>query len=591
MREGFRPIVLVAAVVLAGCLGGATGGAPSDTALSFATADDAGLDYETTDSGLGNGNDSVYAADYDNDLQTDLLAIGGDDPTLFHNTGGAFERSEALPTIPGHVQSALFFDRDVDGWQDLLVLRRNATPVFLENREGEFHRADVGLDDELAIPVSASAGDYTGDGCPDLFVAQYGDWESTTPSAWNAPTTLIEQDNGNPNLLYRGTCADATNGSSGFERATDAGIEGAHWSLATSFVDLNGDGRSDIHVANDYYNDTIYYNEGDGTFEKRVLGEQTDRNGMSSETADLDGDGRLDLFVTNIYFPENTSALSEQERELFESFVENRLGKRMRGNNVLLGANETNSTDGTDGANNAGSTSSAGDANSTSVGDANSTNASDAGFTYAGERLGLHRGGWGWAAAITDFDSDGEQDVFHTTQTIIAFNDSEPRYPTPMTWVQHDGDFYRQSATGIGFESTNGRGVAHLDYDRSGTADLALATYDDRHRLYQNNASQGNSLQVRVQSGSLNHTSLGARVSATAGNDTQLRVNTAKADYQSQDTRFLHFGIGESESVSELRVVWPDGTERVLENVSAGQRIVVTPGGIADHASYRNATG
>ncbi|WP_049898313.1 CRTAC1 family protein [Halococcus agarilyticus] len=586
MRVGPRVIVLVAAVVLAGCLGGASDGAPSNSALSFAAADDAGLAYETTDSGLGNGNDSVYAADYDNDLHTDLLAIGGDDLALFHNTGGSFERSGALPEIAGHVQSALFFDRDTDGWQDLLVLRRNATPVFLENRKGEFHRADVGLDDELAIPVSASAADYTGDGCPDLFVAQYGDWENTTPRAWNAPTTLIEQDNGNPNLLYRGTCADVTNESGGFERATDTGIEGSHWSLATSFVDLNADGRPDIHVANDYYNDTIYYNEGDGTFEKRVLGAETDRNGMSSETADLDGDGRLDLFVTNIYFPENTSALSEQERELFESFVENRLGKRMRGNNVLLGANETNGTNGTDGTNgtnNAGSTS--------STGDTTSTTASDAGFTYAGKRLGLYRGGWGWAAAITDFDSDGEQDVFHTTQTVIAFDDSNPRYPTPMTWVQHDGDFYRQSATDIGFESTNGRGVAHLDYDRSGTADLALATYDDRHRLYRNNASQGNSLQVRVKSGSLNHTSLGARVSATAGNDTQLRVNTAKADYQSQDTRFLHFGLGESESVSELRVAWPDGTERVLENVSAGQRIVVTPGGIADRADYRNATG
>jgi hypothetical protein len=581
MRVRLRAIGIVVAVVLAGCLGGASGGTPSDTTLSFAAADDAGLGYETTDSGTGNGNDSVYAADYDNDLHTDLLAIGGDDPVLFHNTGGGFERSGVLPAISGHVQSALFFDRDVDGWQDLLVLRRNATPVFLENHGGEFRRADVGLDDELAIPVSASAADYTGDGCPDLFVAQYGDWENTTPRAWNAPTSLIERDNGNPNRLYRGSCADGTNESGGFERVTDAGIAGAHWSLASSFADLDGDGRPDIHVANDYYNDTIYYNRGDGTFEKRVLGAETDRNGMSSEAADLNGDRRLDLFVTNIYFPENTSALSDQERDLFESFVENRLGKRMRGNNLLLGTNRTDGTNGTD---------PGGIAGSDDVG-TNGTSGSDAGFEYAGERFGVHRGGWGWAAAVTDFDSDGEQDVFHTTQAVITFYESDPRYPTPTTWVQHDGSFYRQNATDIGFEPTDGRGVAHLDYDRSGTADLALATYDDRHRLYRNNASQGNSLQVRVKSGSLNHTSLGTRVAATVGNDTQLRVNTAKADYQSQDTRLLHFGLGENESVSELRVAWPDGTERVLEDVSAGQRIVVTPDGITDRADYRNATG
>lgn len=39
-------------------------------------------------------------------------------------------------------------------------------------------------------------------------------------------------------------------------------------------------------------------------------------------------------------------------------------------------------------------------------------------------------------------------------------------------------------------------------------------------------------------------------------------------------TRTLHFGLGEYDTVT-IRVVWPDGTERVLESVSVNRRLVV----------------
>lgn len=88
---------------------------------------------------------------------------------------------------------------------------------------------------------------------------------------------------GNPNLLFDGDC-------NSFEQVENAGIEGTRWSLATSFVDLTGDGYLDIHVGNDFNTDVLYVNQHDGTF-RRVEIPATDRHAMASEVADVTGDG------------------------------------------------------------------------------------------------------------------------------------------------------------------------------------------------------------------------------------------------------------------------------------------------------------
>lgn len=548
MHLGARLLLLAAVVVLAGCVAAPVQNEleePSDTELSFTEVTaDAGFQYESADRGMGNGNDGLYVTDYDNDLREDILAIGGSEPVLFRNTDGKFERTGAIPTVSGTIQGALFFDHDNDGWEDLLILRRGETPVFLENREGSFRKTDVGLNDELSVPVGASAADYTGNGCLDLFIIQYGDWSETTPYGWQSQLPFeMEDDNGHPNALYRGSCGE-------FDLVDDAGIEGVHWSLATSFVDLNGDDRPDIHVANDYYNDTIYYNNGDATFNRTVLGSETDRNGMSSTVADITGNGHSDIFVTNIYFPRDSSDLTETERRLFKGFRDNRLGKRMHGNNLLVGT--------------------------------------DSGFEFAGEEAGVDEGGWGWAAITTDFDSSGQQDLFHTTQRIMRFNKSEPVYTSPMLWIQEDNEFYRQHALEIGFSETDGRGAVHADFDHTGSADVAIATFDGQYHLYRNDGPQGNSLQVRVK-GNREGTAIGARVYVVTDNRTQVQLNDDKTDYQSQSTRFLHFGVGDSVTVNELRIVWPDGTERTFEDVETGQRLLVAPDGITDRLSYQEA--
>ena len=540
LRRKAGILAVVALLVLAGCSGG-VGGFVGGTEWGFEdVTGSAGIQYEAQASGVGNGDSGVYVTDYDDDGWPDVLAIGGEEPALFENRNGSFERSGDLPAIDITVQGAHFFDADGDGREDLLLLPRNGEAVFLRNEGGRFVRTENGLGTEMGVAVGASTADYDGDGDLDVFVAQYGDWAETTPEGFLHPEGgYVAEDNGGPNLLFENT-------ENGFVNVTgEAGISGAHWSLAASFVDLTGDGRPDIHVANDFNNDTLYRNQGDGTFERVVMGAETSRNGMSSEIGDFDGDGRADLFVTNIYFPVDEANISAEKRARLQRYFAFVLrSKRIEGNNLVL-------------------------------------NRDRAEFEFAGGAYGVKEGGWGWAAVHADLDNDGDRDLFHATQDVVRIDDEDPHFTYPMVFERTGENFTSRDASELGFEETNGRGVGELDFDRDGDVDLLVSTYDGPLKLYENNADElggRHSLQVSVLD-SDGATAIGAEVSVTADGTNQFDVVNAKSDYQSQDTRVLHFGLGESEEVAEMTVVWPDGTERTFESVAADQRLRVFPNG------------
>ncbi|MFB6138027.1 MAG: CRTAC1 family protein [Halobacteriaceae archaeon] len=514
--------------------------------FDFAPAE-AGFDYEYEVSATGGmmrtTNAGVYTADYDGDGWQDLLAVGGEHPVLFRNTGGSFVRSGALPPIAGEVRSALFLDHDGDGDQDLLFLADGRAPQLLENVGGAFEHADA-FEDSLPLAWGATTADYDRDGCLDLFVYQYGNWTKRLPEGYGSGnySVPVNEDNGNPDHLYRGTCGD-------FEHvnATAAGIRGARWTLAASFVDLTGDGLPDIHQANDINYDVLYVNQGDGTFRQVLLPERTNRNGMSSEVADVTRDGRLDVFVTNIFYPKWAM------RQINAGLL-----LKARGNNLI--ANHGNGT-----------------------------------FVMRGDQYGINVGGWGWAAVIADLDNDGDQDLFHTTRNMsferrdVYFTDAEKRrlnshefYHYPVLYARAGQTFTGVSAQASGFPQLNSRGVARLDFDRDGRLDLAVATTGE-YRLFENRMDRGRAVQVRVLGpGGSPAGALGATVTVAAptlpNGSVERRVH-ARTDFLSQDSRLVHVGVGNASTV-DVTVRWPDGTERTFRDVAVGGRVVVSPDGV-----------
>jgi enediyne biosynthesis protein E4 len=81
-----------------------------------------------------------------------------------------------------------------------------------------------------------------------------------------------------------------------------------HFSLAMSTGDFNGDGYTDIYVANDFGPDDLYLNDHGKRF-VRVAGKmfgsigKDTYKGMNCSIADLDNRGMLDIYVSDIHVP------------------------------------------------------------------------------------------------------------------------------------------------------------------------------------------------------------------------------------------------------------------------------------------------
>jgi hypothetical protein len=574
VAAGLAAVVLVVAgtgVVL----DGSAAAADRETPFAFReVADERGFGYATARAFTGNANAGVYVSDYDRDGWPDLLALGDPGPALFENVGGEFRRAGVLPDLEARITGALFLDYDGDGREELLLLplpgsapdaaRPDDRPLLFGDASEGFAYAGAANATLSGFPIGATAADADGDGVLDVFVIQSGRWSDRTPVGFRNPDSVgsITDDNGAPNLLLGGT-------GTGFENATaGSGVDGRRWSLATSFLDLTGDGHPDVHVANDFNEDVLYVNRGDGTFRAVRMGEVTDRNQMASEIGDVDGDGRPDVFTTNIFSRSTPDAggdrtLGNRDRNQY------RQSDRAEGNNLLI-------------------------------------NRGNGSFVDRAAAYGV-RGGtefWGWAAVLGDLDNDGDLDLVHASNREVSgggrVGAAEPTYP--LAWEFADGRFRRLDAARLGFGRQDGRGLAALDFDRDGDLDLAVANNGGPYRLYENRGAEtaggllggglfggadAHSLSILVR-GSDTYLAHGATVSVTAGETTRYRFVASDAGYLSQESRVLHVGLGDRAVADRVQITWNDGTTATLTDVAADRYLVVHPNGtVTEPASHR----
>lgn len=284
---------------------------------------------------------SVAVADVDGDGLPDLfltnpLARAEDRISLWRNQGGfRFERV-ALPALDalaadparhGLASGGLFVDVDGDEAPDLLVLVSFGRPRLLLNRIAEgrgFVDATPGSGlPDYTVSVAANALDFDRDGNVDLVLGNVldpylpGYAEPTRLNIFDLPEPAYPGDrrmfrfmhdgwhnatNGGPNVLLRG------NGDGTFEPVDAAamGLPQTHWTIAIGTGDLDGDGWTDLYMANDFGPDDLYVNEGGAGF-RRVAGRwfgdvgRDTYKGMNASLADVDRDGRLDVYVSNVH--------------------------------------------------------------------------------------------------------------------------------------------------------------------------------------------------------------------------------------------------------------------------------------------------
>ena len=273
----------------------------------------------------------VAVLDYDGDGRLDIFFTNGaelQDPMppgvapdkkgprfanrLFHNDGeGTFSDmtdQAGLRGDRGYGMGVAVGDYDNDGAPDLYVTGYGGNVLY--HNDGHGHFTDVTLRSGTAASGwSTSAGffDYDNDGRLDLFVCRYLDWsfannvycgerrpgyrEYCHPRSFKGATNVLFRNNGD------GTFTDISE-KTGLTRFVGK-------ALGVAFADYDGDGRTDIYVANDSEPGLLLRRDDLGRLTDAALSAGVAVNeeglavaGMGTDFADYDNDALPDIFVT-----------------------------------------------------------------------------------------------------------------------------------------------------------------------------------------------------------------------------------------------------------------------------------------------------
>lgn len=543
--------------------------------LFYEVATDAGIDatYRNGEEGsphlsilesLGGG---IALIDYDGDGLLDVFVPGGgyfDGPDkkqikghpckLFKNLGGwkfvDVTREVGLDTLAGgqpwfYSHAAAVADYNRDGWPDLLVtgwgrvaLFRNVPVNPADPTKGR-HFQDVssaaGLDRGITWATSAAWADLDADGWPDLYVCQYVNWSwenhprhQYDGHTFDVPPPRVFQ--GLPHKVFRnntdGTFTDVSD-AAGLNKGGD-GSKG----LGVLAIDVNADGKPDVFVANDTVNKFLYINRSTPgkirfTEEGMLAGVALDGFGsangsMGLDAGDPDGSGSPALWVTN---------------------YENELHGLYR----------------------------------------NLSNPDRVFFMYDTPASGIAAIGQkfvGWGTGFFDIDHDGWEDLFIANGHAIRHPTGAERRQRPVLLRNCGGKFKEISKrAGPYFQQAHlARGAALGDLDNDGRIDLVVSHINERVAVLRNVAPEGNHW-LGVQLARQQHAdTVGARVVLETGGRKQTRFARGGGSYASSSDRRLVFGLGKTDRIDRLTVIWPDGEQQVWLGLSLDRYHILVQG-------------
>ena len=137
------------------------------------------------------------------------------------------------------------------------------------------------------------------------------------------------------------------------------------------------------------------------------------------------------------------------------------------------------------------------------------------------------------------------------------------------------------AASGLDF-ADDGRALALTDWDFDGDLDIWVTNRTaPRIRLLKNNSSRENNfLAIKLQGDGqqTNRDAVGARVEVVLTGDNPLpliKTLSAGDGFLSQSSSWLHFGLGDASKIRHVIVRWPGGTHQQYDNLEINQRYIL----------------
>ena len=195
-------------------------------------------------------------------------------------------------------------------------------------------------------------------------------------------------------------------------------------------------------------------------------------------------------------------------------------------------------------------------------------------------------------AVSGDFDNDGDLDIY------LVATDLTSNKPNILYENLGNGKFKKlENAGGASGVPLNGGpikglgdGVSTTDYDNDGDLDLYVTNgdvsgfrrpflLDGSPNLFQNNQNTGNHwVLLNLEGTDSNRDAIGAIVEVTANGKTQVREQNGGIHNRSQNDKRLHFGLGQTDVIDELKIYWPSGRTEVLNNLAVDQIFTIVEG-------------
>ena len=429
------------------------------------------------------------AGDYDGDGHQDLFIAGFDRSALYRNLGdGRFEETTDIAGVAGKgwASSCAFADLNGNGYLDLYVVRYLADTISPSGRP------------TVQCPTNQPGTPSPYGYCP--------------PVAHEPEADIIYQNNGD------GTFTDISE-SSGVATARAPG-------LGLVIVDLDGDGKLDIYVANDMKPNQLWRNLGDLRFEEVgmlsgvAVGENGEsRAGMGIAAGDYDGDGLIDLVVTNF---------QDEPNDVY---------RQVTPGQFLIST-------------------------------------PDVGLTVPSLTV------LGFGIGFLDTNNRGMLDLFVSNGHLNDYRVIGKPYEQKPQLFSNLAKSGHSNAGQVSFEDISstsgnyfgelwlGRSAALGDLNNDGLTDIVV-THLGRPPAILKNASQpkGRFLCLRLESDTPSSSAIGSQIAVHTSTGVFRRAVFGGGSYLSTSDPRASIGLGDAVVIDHVEVTWPNGEKQVIENL------------------------